>query len=376
MSAMRSLHRRSGAGAAVTLVALLLAGGVALVVGLAIVGSVGQDATSASSITVASLVSRSCTITGSIPGLSTSEAANADAVVSAAMTASGGSTAAARIALLAALVDSGLDNTNSGGSGPFGLFQVTLEEGWGTAAQLMDPSYSTVAFVTRLLGHPDWAQLSSERAAALVQTSSSSSSSTSTSASTPTPTPTQRSFTKYTPFVAQADQVLAAVIANAEAPGVCGQGTGALAGPVATSGLPPSYAIPPGTPPEHAAVVGFALAQLGKPYVWGAAGPDAYDCSGLTMAAWATVGVSLVHYTGDQQGEGVAVSVAGLTPGDLVLTPGSDSPGPGIAGHVGIYLGDGLVVSAIDPADGVAVQSWSTFVAGGLIALRDPAPGM
>jgi len=369
---MRSLHRRSGAGAAVTLVALLLAGGVALVVGLAIVGSVGQDATSASSITVASLVSRSCTITGPIPGLSTSEAANADAVVSAAMTASGGSTAAARIALLAALVDSGLDNTNSGGSGPFGLFQVTLDEGWGTAAQLMDPSYSTVAFVTRLLGHPDWAQLSSERAAALVQTSTSSSASTPTSSSTST----SSSFTRYTPFVAQADQVLAAVIANAEAPGACGQGTGALAGPVATSGLPPSYAIPPGTPPEHAAVVGFALAQLGKPYVWGAAGPDAYDCSGLTMAAWAAVGVTLVHYTGDQQDEGVAVTAEQLIPGDLVLTPGSDSPGPGIAGHVGIYLGDGLVLSALDPANGVVVQSWSAFVAGGLIALRDPAPGM
>jgi cell wall-associated NlpC family hydrolase len=93
------------------------------------------------------------------------------------------------------------------------------------------------------------------------------------------------------------------------------------------------------------------------------------------MAAWASVGVRLDHYTGDQQNEGQPVSPTALVPGDLVLVPGSDSPGPGIAGHVGIYLGDSLVISAIDPAYGVAVQSWSTFVSGGLIAIRDPAPG-
>ncbi len=93
------------------------------------------------------------------------------------------------------------------------------------------------------------------------------------------------------------------------------------------------------------------------------------------MAAWATVGVQLVHASSIQQTEGAEVSPRQLLPGDLVLVPGSDSPGPGLAGHVGIYLGDGLVISAIDPQYGVAVQTWPTFVAGGLIALRDPAPG-
>jgi cell wall-associated NlpC family hydrolase len=93
------------------------------------------------------------------------------------------------------------------------------------------------------------------------------------------------------------------------------------------------------------------------------------------MAAWATVGVQLVHAASIQQTEGTAVTVSQLLPGDLVLVPGSDSPGPGLAGHVGIYLGDSLVVSAIDPQYGVAVQTWATFVSGGLIALRDPAPG-
>jgi cell wall-associated NlpC family hydrolase len=93
------------------------------------------------------------------------------------------------------------------------------------------------------------------------------------------------------------------------------------------------------------------------------------------MAAWATVGVALAHASSVQQTEGVAVTAAQLVPGDLVLVPGSDSPGPGLAGHVGIYLGDDLVVSAIDTEYGVAVQTWDTFVSGGLIALRDPAPG-
>ena len=92
------------------------------------------------------------------------------------------------------------------------------------------------------------------------------------------------------------------------------------------------------------------------------------------MAAWATVGVTLLHYTGDQQGEGVDVTEATLMAGDLVLVPGSDSPGPGIAGHVGIYLGYGLVESAIEPQLGVAVQTWQTFTAGGLDALRNPDP--
>ncbi len=64
------------------------------------------------------------------------------------------------------------------------------------------------------------------------------------------------------------------------------------------------------------------------------------------------------------------MSASQLVAGDRVLVPDRDSPGPGLARHVGIYLGDGLVESAIDPRYGVAVQS---FVSRGLIALRDPA---
>ena len=335
----------------------IVAVGMSLVLGLTIVGGSAQDATSASILTVAELAAQNCELSGPVPGLTADQATYADAIVSAAMAASDENKRASRIALMVALTESDLENLDHGGQGSLGLFQQRPSQGWGTAAQLLDPTYATDAFVRRLLTVAGWQTLAPWIAAQAVQRSGD---------------PTG---SNYETRWHQAGSVLTAVLANGNAPGSCGQGTGGLAGPPGRSGLPSGYAVPVGTPPGHAAVVAFALAQLGKPYVWGAAGPAAYDCSGLTMAAWGSVGVALLHYTGDQQNEGVAVTAAQLTPGDLVLTPGSDSPGPGIAGHVGLYLGDSLVLSAIDPADGVAVQSWSTFVSGGLVALRDPAPG-
>lgn len=83
----------------------------------------------------------------------------------------------------------------------------------------------------------------------------------------------------------------------------------------------------------------FACAQIGKPYVWGAAGPDAYDCSGLTMAAWAKAGVYLSHNAAAQRRETVYVSRANLRAGDLVFYY-SDLH------HVGMYVGGGWIVHA------------------------------
>ncbi len=340
----------------------LVAAGVAaaFVVGLVVVagGATGQNVTATASLSVAQLVARTCSVSGPVGGLSGEKGGNADRIVSATMSASAENTRAARIAVMTAMTESGLRNLNYGGQGSLGLFQQRPSQGWGTPAQVMDPTYATDAFVKRLLAVPGWAQMAPWMAAQDVQRSSFADGS------------------NYRPNWAPAGQVLAKVLTAGNTPGACGQGGGRLAAGAASGhGLPAGYTIPAGTPPEHARVVAFALAQLGKPYVWAAAGPAAFDCSGLTMAAWATVGVSLDHYTGDQQTEGQAATAATLMPGDLVLVPGSDSPGPHVAGHVGIYLGDNLVVSAIDPAYGVAVQSWSTFVSGGLIALRDPAPG-
>jgi cell wall-associated NlpC family hydrolase len=91
----------------------------------------------------------------------------------------------------------------------------------------------------------------------------------------------------------------------------------------------------------------FARAQIGKPYISGAAGPNAYDCSGLTMAAWAKAGVKMSHGSRDQYYEFPKVSLKDIQVGDLVIYYGSMH-------HVGIYVGGGLIVHA--PHSGSRVQ--------------------
>jgi peptidoglycan DL-endopeptidase CwlO len=90
---------------------------------------------------------------------------------------------------------------------------------------------------------------------------------------------------------------------------------------------------------------------IGKPYIFGASGPSGYDCSGLTMTAWASVGVSLDHYTKDQWGQGTSVSRADLQPGDLVFYY------PGSLHHVALYIGGGMVVHAPHTGDHVRMAT-------------------
>jgi len=101
----------------------------------------------------------------------------------------------------------------------------------------------------------------------------------------------------------------------------------------------------------------WALTRRGAPYVWGAAGPGAFDCSGLVMWAYAHVGISLPHFTGDQWNMGVHVARSQLQPGDLVFFY------PDI-GHVGLYIGNGLMVDAPDFGETVQVQpvTWSVYI--------------
>jgi len=139
---------------------------------------------------------------------------------------------------------------------------------------------------------------------------------------------------------------------------------------VLNNGLPTNYVLPTAVPIAETVTVTYALAQLGRPYLWGGTGPAAFDCSGLTMMAWAQAGVRLLHYTGDQIHEGSAVaSYATISPGDLVLVPGSDGT-IAIPGHVGLYIGEGLVESAVDVQYGIIVQSYAQFVSGGLSGIR------
>ncbi len=97
-----------------------------------------------------------------------------------------------------------------------------------------------------------------------------------------------------------------------------------------------------------ATAIQYAMAQVGKTYVYGAAGPNSYDCSGLTMRAWGAAGVGLPHSSRAQMGHGRRVSESELQPGDLVFYYSPVS-------HVGIYIGNGLIVNAQRPGLGVRV---------------------
>jgi cell wall-associated NlpC family hydrolase len=101
----------------------------------------------------------------------------------------------------------------------------------------------------------------------------------------------------------------------------------------------------------------WALSKVGDMYLWGAAGPDRFDCSGLVMWAYEHVGIQLDHFTGDQWNEGVHISRSQLQPGDLVFFF------PDI-GHVGLYVGNGLMVDAPQTGEPVQVQPvfWSAYV--------------
>ncbi|NNN36897.1 glycoside hydrolase [Streptomyces sp. S3(2020)] len=99
----------------------------------------------------------------------------------------------------------------------------------------------------------------------------------------------------------------------------------------------------------------FARSQVGKPYVWGATGPDSYDCSGLTQAAWNAAGISLPRTTYDQVNAGTTVSLASAQPGDLVFFYDDVT-------HVGIYIGNGKMIHA--PKPGAYVREESIYYDG------------
>ena len=124
------------------------------------------------------------------------------------------------------------------------------------------------------------------------------------------------------------------------------------------TGSYPDIAIPGGSS-VGAKALRAALTRRGDPYVWGAAGPSEFDCSGLVLWAYAQEGIHLDHYTGNQWNEGTHVSRDQLEPGDLVFFYADIS-------HVGLYLGNGLMVDAPSFGQDVMVQkiNWSIYVGG------------
>lgn len=136
-----------------------------------------------------------------------------------------------------------------------------------------------------------------------------------------------------------------------------------------SSDAAPETAAPPvsAAPPAAAAVSGgaaaavqFAMAQVGDAYVYGAAGPSAYDCSGLTMSAWAQAGVALPHSSSAQYASGTPVSASALAPGDLVFYYSPIS-------HVALYVGNGMIVHAANPSTGVRMDPVASMPMAGAV---------
>ena len=142
----------------------------------------------------------------------------------------------------------------------------------------------------------------------------------------------------------QAQQQAAALHAAEAASGSTG---GSSSGGSSSGGSSSSSIAIPSVSGRAAAAVAFARAQIGKPYVFGATGPGAYDCSGLTQAAWRAAGVSIPR-TATAQMQGLkAVPASAAQPGDLVFFYGNSS----YVNHVGMYIGGGMVIHAPEPVN-------------------------
>ena len=138
-----------------------------------------------------------------------------------------------------------------------------------------------------------------------------------------------------------------------------GQGDRPSAGSVGGGGAPAPAPDPNPGPVSPGAdrALAFARAQLGEPYQWGAAGPDRWDCSGLTMKAWAAGGISLPHFSGAQFDMGDRINIADAKPGDLLFWSFNGKPS-GIH-HVALYIGGGRFIEA--PRTGLDVRYNSIF---------------
>lgn len=235
------------------------------------------------------------------------------------------------VALAAAMQESGLRNLHHGDRDSLGLFQQRPSAGWGTRLDLLDPRYAARAFFggphrpsgeheRGLLDVRGWQQMSVTEAAQAVQQSA------------------------FPSAYAQWQETAAALATRLTGVNVTGCAT--------ITGTPASV---PSGPVGRA--IAFATDQLGKPYVWGAAGPSTYDCSGLVLRAWNAGGVVLPRTSREQYGAGSHLPVAAAQPGDLLFWA-YDRSNAATIHHVAIYLGrrNGRPTIIEAPEPGKSVQ--------------------
>ncbi|MHA6798960.1 C40 family peptidase [Bounagaea algeriensis] len=222
-----------------------------------------------------------------------------------------------QIAIQAGKTESDLANLTYGDRDSLGIFQMRPSMGWGTVQQVTDVEYQINKFYDVLQEVPGWEEMRPGTAAQRVERSA-------------------------FPMRYHEWEPLAAHLVNVE---------GEVQGVSGCEDLPDSGAM-------VQQVISYAEDQLGKPYEWGAAGPDEFDCSGLTQQAWHAAGVTIPKYSQSQYfdgGERVPLSEA--KPGDLVFWGKGRAP-HGIH-HVALYLGDDEVLHAPQPGEDVErTQLW------------------
>ena len=262
---------------------------------------------------------------------------NAMSIIAAGNTAGVGSQGQ-KIALMTALQESTLRNLANPGVGEsmglphdgegvdhdsVGLFQQRPSMGWGTVQEIMTPSKSASVFYERLKGVEGWETMPPGRAAQSVQRSA---------------TPT--AYDKWEPTAGALMASLSGSSCNLKP---LGAPNGQMA--IGTAGVSGG----------RAAILAYAQAQVGKSYVWAAEGPDSFDCSGLTMMAYAQAGIQLEHSSSAQLLAGDHIPASEAQPGDLLWWPG----------HIAIYTGNGRMIGAQTPAEGVremAVYGSPTYI--------------
>jgi len=237
---------------------------------------------------------------------------------------------AATVALATAYQESKLHNiTQAVDHDSLGLFQQRVM--YYAAAVAADPDKATNAFLDLLVQQPNWQTRPLTDVAADVQKPYE---------------PYRGLYAQWQPLAAQlTTQLWTGTTATSPGPGrpaggVPCPGNGADTGNPGAPASPtpvPGRLTPTGSSAGNAAAT-FAVAQIGKSYVWGAQGPGSFDCSGLTMAAWASAGVTIPRVTYSQATTGTPVSVQDARTGDLVLIPGSDGTAAN-PGHVGMVAG-------------------------------------